>query len=172
MVKRSSCSSKVQPIGGPDQDRSVSVSKAAELSFVFCFFFLHYVLINICLAVVGCCKRAQPGYRERMSKHNLQIHPSWLFGPSSLLLFQLLDTLRGWDITWHEKHVSLHIKECEHTENNHQKKGLKIKHIWHSFLFLQEALIWWLTLCFFPMSLNITQTDKRSTNRAENCNPY
>lgn len=46
----------------------------------------HNVLVQVCLAVVGWCKGAQPGYGEWMAKYHLQIHPFWLFGPSSLLL--------------------------------------------------------------------------------------
>ena len=71
-----------------DQSRST----APGLSLVFQL--SHYVLVHLRFAVVGCRERAQPGHREWMAKHHSHVHPSRLFGPSSLLLFQLLDTLR------------------------------------------------------------------------------
>lgn len=42
--------------------------------------------------MVRCCKGAQPGYREWVAKHHFHVHPFRLFGPSPLLLLQLLDT--------------------------------------------------------------------------------
>lgn len=83
MVKRSSCSFKSNP-----QEGGQGLSTATQLSLQLS----HDVLVHVCLAVVGRRKGAQPGYRERMAKHHLHVHPLGLFGPPSLLLLQLLDT--------------------------------------------------------------------------------
>lgn len=85
MIERSSCSWKPPANMKADEEQPVQVhsSKAS-----------HYVLVYVCLAVVRCCKWAQPGYREWVAKYHLQVHPFRLFGPSSLLLFQLLNALQ------------------------------------------------------------------------------
>lgn len=75
----------VQPMGGRTRKSTAALlSSGVQLS--------HNVLVQVCLAVVGGCEGAQPGYRERVAKHHLHVHPFGLFGPSSLLLLQLLDT--------------------------------------------------------------------------------
>lgn len=56
---------------------------------------LHNVLVEVCLAVVGGCEGAEPGYGEGMAEHHFQVHPLGLLGPPPLLLLQLLDALRG-----------------------------------------------------------------------------
>lgn len=127
----------------------------------------HYVLVHICLAVVGRCKRVQPGYRERMAKHHLHIHPLWLLGPSSLLLLELFDTLQAQDVTNRRRCESQSWCMSEHTAaylkfkapaENKRSKGLKIKHVLHPFVCLSEVLIRvrWLTL----MSKNSTHTHR------------
>lgn len=55
---------------------------------------LHNVLVEVCLAVVGGCEGAEPGYGEGMAEHHFQVHPLGLLGPPPLLLLQLLDALR------------------------------------------------------------------------------
>lgn len=82
----------VQPIGGrTGKSTAAELSSGVQLS--------HNVLIQVCLAVVGICEGAHPGYRERVTKHHLHVHPFGPFGPSSLLLLKLLDTLQVKDVT-------------------------------------------------------------------------
>lgn len=71
VVKRSSCSLEVQPLGGQGRiDQFVHSSRARQG-----FMLSHDVLVQVRLAVVGCCEGAQPGYREWMAEHHLHIHP-------------------------------------------------------------------------------------------------
>ncbi len=116
----------------------------------------HDVLVHVCLPVIRRCERAQPGYREWVAEHHLHIHPFWLFGPSSLLLLQLFDTLQRQDVTdrrrrksyygFTAKHKTAHLNFNVPAENN-RCKGLKIKHVMHSLVFLSEVLVRvrWLT---------------------------
>lgn len=74
----------VQPIGGADQEvHSGRALLDVQLS--------HDVLVQVRLAVIGCCEGTHPAYRERVTKHQLHIHPFGPFGPSSLLLLEMFD---------------------------------------------------------------------------------
>lgn len=134
----------------------------------------HNVLVHVRLAVVGCCKGAQPGHRERVSKHHLHVHPFWLFGPFSLLLLQLFDALQGRDRrnrrkmwvcsqSWHSTYSQgVYLNFNVPAEKKHSE-GLKIKHVLHSFCLSEVFLrVRWLTLSSFLMSMNITHTQMKN----------
>lgn len=100
--------------------------------------FLHNVLVEVCLAVVGGYEGAQPGYGEGMAEHHLHVHPLGLLGPPSLLLLQLLDALRGRDGNkreWGES-ASLFLPSRLNAHLHFYKQRITV----------QRVLMWWLIL--------------------------
>lgn len=77
----------VRPIGGPDQEVQ---SGGARFDVPTS----HDVLVQVRLAVFGCCEGTEPGYRERVAEHHRHVHPLGPLGPPSLLLLELFDALR------------------------------------------------------------------------------